>query len=220
MNNPENRPPMNRIIIFDLDGTLIDSRKDLWNAMNLTRAEFGLPPLPLETVVQNLGDGIVNLMKRSFSDAPFPVNLDTVVAANKRHYGAHLLDSTVPYPGVPETLEKLKTAYKLAVVTNKQDVNARAILAGLDLLKYMDTVVGGGRTLSLKPDPEPLELAMAETDSGKDGSWMVGDHRTDLGAAVNTGINGCFCSFGFGRRDGQPADLVIDSFSQLADFLL
>ena len=211
---------MNRIIIFDLDGTLIDSREDLAYAVNLTRADYGLPPLSLETVVSYVGDGIYNQMRRGFSDAKFEWDLEEVVAVDRKHYSEHLLDKTTAYPGVVETLARLKSAFKLAVVTNKPDDCARRILGGLGILPLLDSVVGGGRTEKLKPDPEPLRLAMTETDSGTDGSWVVGDHRTDLGAAVNTGLKGCFCAYGFGVRDNQPADAVIDSFPQLIDVLL
>ncbi|MBP5639188.1 MAG: HAD hydrolase-like protein [Victivallales bacterium] len=211
---------MNKILIFDLDGTLIDSREDLAYAVNLTRADYGLPPLSLQTVVSYVGDGIYNQMKRGFSDATFDWDLEEVVNVDRKHYSEHLLDKTKAYPGVIETLQKLKSEFKLAVVTNKPDDCARTILGGLGILPLLDTVVGGGRTVKLKPDPEPLRLAMAETQSGTEGSWVVGDHRTDLGAAVNTGLKGCFCAYGFGIQDNQPADAIIHSFPELAEILL
>ena len=211
---------MNKILIFDLDGTLIDSREDLAYAVNLTRADYGLPPLSLQTVVSYVGDGIYNQMKRGFSDATFDWDLEEVVNVDRKHYSEHLLDKTKAYPGVIETLQKLKSEFKLAVVTNKPDDCARTILGGLGILPLLDTVVGGGRTVKLKPDPEPLRLAMAETQSETEGSWVVGDHRTDLGAAVNTGLKGCFCAYGFGIQDNQPADAIIHSFPELAEILL
>lgn len=206
---------MTSILLFDLDGTLIDSRADLTTGINLTRADYGLPPLSLEEVVGMVGDGVKKLLNRAFADATFDYDLEELIKQNRCHYHDHLLDETVAYPGVKETLEILRKDYRLGVVTNKPDTTTRRILDSLELLPLFDSIVGGGRTEHLKPDAEPLLLAMSEAGAVAEGSWMIGDHRTDLGAALNAGLKGCFCTYGFGVRDGLHADAVIDTFPQL-----
>lgn len=208
------------ILLFDLDGTLIDSRADLACSVNLLRADFGLPPLPLATVVSYVGDGVRKLLQRSLQDAPAGYDLEDAVRRNQEHYHRHLLDQTTAYPGVVETLTQLKPHYRLGVITNKPQAAAEKILAGLGILPLLDSLVGGGRTQRLKPDPEPLLLALRETNSVPADSWMIGDHRTDLGAARATGLHACFCAYGFGQQDGLPADAVIQSFPELIPLLI
>lgn len=206
-------------LIFDLDGTLIDSRADLTCAVNLTRADFGLAPLALAAVTSLVGDGIYNLMNRALSDLAKPWDLEEAVAAMQRHYRDHMLDQTCLYPGVETTLRVLKDDWRLAVVTNKPEAEARKLCAATGLGELLDVIVGGGRCPHLKPRPEPLLLAVELAGSTVDGSWMIGDHRTDLGAARAAGLRACFCAYGFGIQDDQRADAVIQSFPDLLNVL-
>lgn len=203
------------ILIFDLDGTLIDSRADLASAVNLTRADFGLAALPLADVTVMVGDGVYNLMQRAVPGLLRPQDIEEAVAAMQRHYREHLLDQTFLYPGVAATLAALKPDWRLAVVTNKPETAARSLCDALGIGDFLDAVVGGGRCPHLKPRPEPLLLAMELAGASAAGSWMIGDHRTDLGAAAAAGLKACFCAYGFGRQDNQRADAVISSFPAL-----
>ena len=203
------------ILIFDLDGTLVDSRADLVDAVNLTRADFGLAPLPLADVIAMVGDGVYNLMTRAVPDLARPHDIEEAVAAMQRHYRDHLLDQTRLYPGVASTLAALKPDWRLAVVTNKPEAAAQRICAALGIGAFLDAVVGGGRCPHLKPRPEPLLLAMALAGGTAAGSWMIGDHRTDLGAAAAAGLKACFCAYGFGLQGDERADAVIQSFPAL-----
>lgn len=206
---------MHSILIFDLDGTLIDSRADLALAINLMRADFGLPPFSLDTVVSMVGDGIQRLMTRALHDLHTPWEMETAVAAMRRHYQDHLLDETKLYPHVAETLAILKNNWRLAVATNKTTSEAKKICQQLGIADLLDTIVGGSCCQHLKPHPGLLLRAIELTGSSAAGSWMIGDHRTDLGAAQAAGVRGCFCSYGFGVQDNLRADAVIPCFAAL-----
>lgn len=210
---------MKPILIFDLDGTLIDSCADLALAINLVRSDFGLQPLSQETAISMVGDGVNRLMTKILHDLQQPWEMTTAVTAMRQHYRQHLLDQTTLYPQVTETLTILKANWHLAVATNKAINEAKEICQQLGIADLLDAIVGGGSCQQLKPKPEPLLLAMEMTGSSKQGSWMIGDHRTDLGAAKAAGLRACFCSYGFGVQDNFRADAVIPSFASLLTVL-
>jgi len=196
--------------LFDLDGTLIESRADLAFAINLTRQDFGLPPLPMETVVACVGEGMRKLVERAIPERP--ELWDALLARQRENYGAHLLDRTVLYPAVRETLEALRgRGWKLGVVTNKPTVFVRPILDGLGVSGCFEAVVGGGDCPALKPDPAPLVLAATQMGVTLDAEdWMIGDNFTDLESGRRAGLKRCYCRFGFGETRGETYDLAID----------
>jgi phosphoglycolate phosphatase len=206
-----------KAVFFDLDGTLIDSRADLATAVNLTRADFLLPPLSQEVVAGFVGEGLRKLLERSIPE--MPAAMDELLAHARTHYRAHWLDRTTLYPGTTEVLRELKSrGWKRAVVTNKPSEYVQPILAGLGVADWFDALVGGGDTKLLKPDPAPIHLAAERMGlSDLRGSWMVGDHFTDLAAGRNAGLLRCFCRFGFGDARDEKYDLAIDSFAELVD---
>lgn len=207
-------------LLFDLDGTLVDSRADLARAVNLVRADFDLDPLPMGQIVGYVGNGVRALLVRALADLSDP-DLGEALARMRTHYLAHLLDETLPYPGVPEGLERLAAAgFALGVVTNKGEEAARRICAELGLAPPLAAIVGGDTCASLKPSPEPVFHALEKLGASAAGGWFVGDNSTDLEAGAAAGLRTCFCRFGFGRADGRPADLEVDHFAELADHLL
>ncbi|MGA2081345.1 MAG: HAD-IA family hydrolase [Holophaga sp.] len=205
-------------VIFDLDGTLIDSRADLALAVNLTREELGLPPIPQEQVVGYVGEGVRKLLSRALPECPD--RLEEALAINRRHYRAHLLDRTRLYPGVRPALERLGGLdLRLMVVTNKPREFTDLILEGLGVAPYVSAVVGGGDGPRLKPDPAPLLLALERAGCGAPGSWMAGDHFTDLEAGRRAGLKRCYCRYGFGDPGAETWDLAVDDLGELADAL-
>lgn len=196
--------------LFDLDGTLIDSREDLALAVNLTRQDFGLPPKSLEDVLACVGEGVRHLITRAIPE--LPERMDELLARQRVHYVAHMLDQTRLYPGVRETLQALRAAgWRMGVVTNKPGPVTRPILEGLGVLGYFGAVVGGGDCPALKPDPAPLRLAAAQMGATLDAEdWMIGDHFADLEAGRRAGVKRCFCRFGFGEARGETYELAID----------
>lgn len=210
---------MHGAIIFDLDGTLIDSRADLATAVNLTRGEFGLEPLPVAQVAAFVGEGMRNLISRAWPEAGD--RLDAAVAVARRHYGEHLLDQTTLYPGVAAAVRELHAAgCKLGVVTNKPQEFTDTILRGFGLADCFTMVVGGGSGLPLKPDPAPV-LAVLERCGVKPSraSWMVGDHFTDLEVGRRVGMSRCYCRFGFGDPRGESYELAVDSLPEFVEYL-
>jgi phosphoglycolate phosphatase len=203
-------------IIFDLDGTLIDSRADLALAVNLTRGELGLPPLPQPQVVSYVGEGVRRLLSRAIPE--LPERLEEALAINQRHYRAHLLDQTRLYPGVQAALEQFRRrGTPLMVATNKPRAFTDLILEGLGIAGLMAAVVGGGDCAALKPDPASLHLALEQAGCAAAGSWMVGDNFTDLEAGRRAGMKRCFCRFGFGDPGRETWDLAVDDLTELAE---
>ena len=194
-------------ILFDLDGTLVDSREDLAAAVNAGRGEYGLPSLSVETVTGYVGDGMAKLVERSFAEIVGEVALDALVAAVQSAYARCALERTVPYPGIPEVLTELRAGgVRLAVVSNKPEAFCLQIVNGLGLDKWIEVVVGGDTVRATKPDPAPVLEALRRLNTGSRNAWLVGDNWTDLDAARAAGVRSCFCCWGFGRRRGRTAD--------------
>ena len=205
-------------VLFDLDGTLIDSRADLALAVNLTREDLGLPPLPQAQVVGYVGEGVRRLLARALPECPD--RLEEALVVNRRHYHAHLLDQTRLYPGVRPAMERMwGMGIPLMVVTNKPGEFAGRILEGLDVARFVAAVVGGGDCPRLKPDPAPLLFALERAGCGVVGSWMAGDHFTDLEAGRRAGLKRCYCRYGFGDPGAEAWDLAVDDLGDLADVL-
>ena len=208
------------LLMFDLDGTVADTCADLAGAVNHVRAEHGLAPLSVARVTSLLGNGLKDLTTRTFADAP-PKDIDAVTECVKNYYWSHVVVKTCLYDGVLETLAHLKAAgYKLSVVTNKPEGPAKTIMDGLGVSPYLDCLIGGGRCAKLKPDAEPLLLALKETDCDAAASWIIGDNWTDLGAAANAGVKSCFCTYGYGSKRDYAVDVEIASFRELEKILL
>jgi phosphoglycolate phosphatase len=209
-----------KLFIFDLDGTLVDSVGDLAAAVNLTRAEFGLGPVSVQTVGGYVGDGIRVLMARALQDKP-GADLDRAVRLQKEFYLAHLCDLTRPYPGVPEGLERLRTAgHALALATNKPTDVTETLLEKLGLRARFAAVYGGGSVPELKPHPAMLEAIMGRLGFGPGATWMVGDNRTDLEAARRAGVRSVLMSYGIGEPGPEKPDLVFETFADFTDYMM
>jgi len=206
--------------LFDLDGTLIDSRADLACAVNLTRADFGLAPLPEGVVVGAIGEGVRMLLTRTIPERAD--DIDTLLERQRAHYSTHLLDQTTLYPNMAHVLRTLKAhGWRLGVVTNKPAYFTRPILEGLGVFPLFDAVIGGGDCPRLKPDPAPLHLAAERMGLTLDPhDWMIGDHFTDLDAAANAGIQSCLCRFGFGEQRASAFTAAVDTPDEILDVLL
>jgi len=211
-----------RLIIFDLDGTLIDSRVDVANAANAARASVDLASLPLETVQGYVGDGVTKLVERILPENKRDA-FDAALAAFLEFYAAHSLDHTTLYPGVRETVETLAQSRKLAVVTNKRRYLTMPILEGLGIAGFFAQVVGGDGPLARKPSPEPL-LSVCEAEGiPPNESLMVGDSPTDVSAARAAGISVCGVTYGYKPpevvRAANP-DFIINSIPGLLELVV
>lgn len=206
-------------LFFDLDGTLIDSRADIANSVNLTRADYGLPPLPLADITRMVGNGARQLMLRAMPD--HADRIDELVANNRRQYTEHPVVHTTIYPGVPEGLEALHAlGCKMAVTSNKTATIIPVILERLNLLRFFETTVGGGDVPELKPHPGLLFLAAERMHHRvQPTDWVIGDHYTDLEVGRRAGVKVCHCAYGFGQPRGEPFDIEVRDLREFADFL-
>ena len=203
--------------LFDLDGTLTDTRADLTLAVNLTRADYGLEPVEQDVVVANVGNGVKPLIEGLFD--PLPESYELILKRYKGYYAEHFLDNTTFYPGVENTIKTLHAAgWNLGVVTNKPALFATPILEGLGVAHLFGAIVGAGDCEKMKPDPQPLYLAAEKMGVILDATdWMIGDHITDLDSGKRAGLQTCFCEFGMGESHGSSYDIAV---GRMDDFLL
>lgn len=206
-----------QLLIFDLDGTLIDSRADLAAGINHMRMHFGLEPLPLETVVGCIGNGVRRLVEGSLQGAD--VDVDEALRINKEYYYSHLIVHTKLYEGVEHGLRSLAAAgHKLAVLTNKPGDASRQILEYFRIGDTFSAIIGGGDVENLKPEPDGALRCMEVSGADAADTWMIGDHCTDLATAANAGIRSAFVQYGFGEERGGKPDVYFASFSELVGY--
>lgn len=208
-----------QLLIFDLDGTLVDSRADLTASINHMRSCFGLPTLSLEVVSGYIGSGVRDLVERSLHGAD--VDFEAALLINKKYYYSHLTIHTRTYPGVSEGIPTLENAgHQLALVTNKPGEASRTIMKYFDLDGCFTSIIGGGDVENLKPEPDGVFKSLDISGLDVSRAWMIGDHHTDLAAAKNAGIKSAFVRYGFGNRHDQKADACFASFSELVRYFV
>lgn len=209
----------NRCVIFDLDGTLIDSREDIANAVNATRRDFNLSPLSLETVVSYVGDGVRKLILRSFAGTD--ADLEEAIRVMGRHYAEHAVVKTTLYPGVADGIRVLsENGWKLGLVSNKPTELCRMIFRHFGLDAFFCEIIGGSSGFPLKPAPEALFHILTESGSDASLSWFCGDNHTDMNAARNGGMKSAYAAYGFGTLGDAEYDLKLNCFSELVDHLV
>jgi phosphoglycolate phosphatase len=207
-----------RLLVFDLDGTLIDSKVDLANSVNHALAAFGLPALSHPVIYSYVGDGATMLIRRAVGEEGDGI-LPAVLEAFLAHYRRHLLDTTIPYPGVGESLREWVGTYQMAVLTNKSLDMTQAILSGLSLDRYFTDVVGGDSPDGKKPHPGGLLRIMRACGASHGETLMIGDSRNDVLAGKMAGVRTCGVTYGLGI-DGfaeHPPDFTIGRFPDLFD---
>jgi len=213
-----------QLLVFDLDGTLIDSKEDLALSVNAVREWMGMPRLPNETVASYVGQGVPTLIRRALANgAALEVSEEAVQEATNfflDYYRAHMLDNTVAYDGVREALEELKDR-KLAVLTNKPVVFSRAIVAGLKLADYFAFVYGGNSFEQKKPDPVGVIKLMSDTGTSPRETVMVGDSDTDVLTGRNAGVWTCGVTYGLGSHTLERAapDVLVGDLRELPPLL-
>lgn len=207
-----------RLLVFDLDGTLVDSRRDLADATNALLVELGALPLPVDAVAAMVGEGAAVLVRRALTasglDPATPGALDRFLA----HYEERLLVHTRPYEGTREALVELHAICPLAVLTNKPTRATRSVLEGLVLAGFFRWVVGGDTAHGRKPDPAGLQWLMEQAGADPRQTMLIGDSPVDRETALRAGARVCLVRYGFGFvfPDGygdalvadRPADLV------------
>jgi phosphoglycolate phosphatase len=211
------------LLIFDLDGTLIDSKLDLANSVNATRVHMGLPGVPVDEAASWVGNGAPVLIRRAMGpDAP-QQDVDRALAWFLEHYFLHMLDNTVLYPGVREGLDEFAQAgLKMAVLTNKPVRFSRALIAGLGVGARFFQVYGGNSFERKKPDPMGVEALCGEAGVEAGRTLMIGDSSVDIRTARNAGIAACGVTWGLQPEslNDPPPDFIVDRMEQLTRWVL
>jgi len=209
-------------LVFDLDGTLIDSRRDIATALNRLRTELRLPPLALDQVVTMVGEGAKVLVRRALADwhgEPTKAILNRYLS----YYEEVCLDTTVPYPGIGEMLAELAPTYRMAVLSNKGERLSVEILEGLDLAWRFKEILGGDSLPTRKPSPAGLNALADRFDVPVERLMLIGDSRIDAETARNAGCAFALVEWGFQRSpgaDGLDADLLVSSPEELVQKLV
>ena len=212
---------MFQTVLFDLDGTLVDSRADLVAAVNVAVKAVGKSELTDEQVLKNVGNGMRRLVSESIGPSD-ETTLQTAIDAFRNYYGDHCVDKTTLYPGVMDVLIGLKGRYRTGVVTNKPFGFSTKILNSLGIGGLIGTVVGGDSLAERKPHPAPVKKALADLNASADSALLVGDGAQDLEAGKAAGLMTCLVAYGYGSdlAGETPApDFLIEHFLELKEIL-
>lgn len=205
---------MARLIVFDLDGTLIDSRRDLADAANALILEHGGAPLPVDAIAGMVGEGAALLVRRALARAGVALDVTRDLPRFLELYDERLLTHTALYEGTRGMLDALAGRAALAVLTNKPQHHTETILRGLDVDRYFHWVIGGDTAHGRKPDPGGLRYLLAAAAAGTDEAVMVGDSAIDLQTARAAGVRVCLVRYGFGFRTTEG---LLDGRELIAD---
>ncbi len=214
-----------KLVIFDLDGTLIDSRLDLVHSVNAALRHIGRPELPDEVIASYVGDGAPILIQRALGgekvdEAVVRKGLEFFLS----YYRAHKLDHTTVYPGIAEALAKVQrsgngTPRRMAVLTNKPVIPSRAIVEALGLGQFFTQIYGGNSFATKKPDPEGARKLLEESGVRPEQAAIVGDSHVDIETGRNAGLWTVGVSYGFAPHtlEGVMPDLSIDMPKELTE---
>jgi phosphoglycolate phosphatase len=207
-----------KLIIFDLDGTLVDTSRDITNALNYALKPYGLKDLTVEDTIKMVGEGITRLIEKILGDGKSKIE-DEVIKRFLEYYSEHLVDYSSIYPHVRETLEKLDS-YKKAVISNKREYLSTKLLEKLDLLKYFDLIIGSDTVAERKPSPVPVIYVFTRLGVTPYESMIVGDSNYDIEAGRKAGVKTVAVTYGYRERQYlMNADYMIDSMVDLLSLL-
>lgn len=204
------------LVIFDLDGTLVDSIPDLTDAVNEFLRASGRSALAMDDVRRLVGKGARNLVERALGNGT-EEEVEKSLAIFLAYNEAHIADKTVMYPGVAETLHELRRqGFRMAVVTNKTEFLSRKLLSVIGIDQYFDIILGADSLPFRKPSPEPVLKALADLRIAPSGAIMVGDSINDIAAGRAAGLATVGCTFGYGDDvELSQAEYLIDAMGQL-----
>ncbi|HLH07642.1 MAG TPA: HAD-IA family hydrolase [Terriglobales bacterium] len=216
-----------RLLIFDLDGTLIDSRLDLTNSINAMLRHFHRPGLPEEVISTYIGDGAPMLVRRALGDPDDQAFFNEALLYFLAYYREHKLDNTYVYPGIHESLSAIRNSrngspMQMAVLTNKPVVPSKAIVEGLDLNPFFFQVYGGNSFETKKPDPLGARTLLHEAGVNPEQAVMIGDSANDVLTGRNSGMWTVGLTYGLAPHSLQeaPPDVLIDHPQELQELFV
>ncbi len=208
-----------KLLLFDLDGTIVNSMYDIGDALNHTFIAFGKPVIPYEAIPAMVGGGIKSLLRNGFGEE---VDLDKVHQVFSAYYAKNYVNKTKPYDGVIETLKQL-SHIKKGIYSNKPHHLTKGIIEQLDMVQYFDYVQGAQPALyKPKPSPKGIFHALSQLDFRPEETLFIGDSTHDIVAGKNAGTDTCAVTYGFRSKEvllAEKPDLMIDKFSDLLIFL-
>ena len=211
---------MNKLLIFDLDGTLIDSVGGIANSVNRTLKKLDLPVVPDDVVAAAVGNGARKLLERICGDLKLPVSFEDALQIMLDFYADDPVCNTTLYPGVKDELALLQNnGWSMAIVSNKPQIISDKIIDKLDIRQFIVENIGGNSRFPLKPEPDAIYYLQQKYSASPEKTFMVGDNWTDIMAAENAGIKSVFCSFGIGVLQDQKPDGQINHFTELGSCL-
>lgn len=196
-------PGMSALVVFDLDGTLVDSREDLAASTNDVLVSLGAQPLAIDQVCRMVGDGARTLVQRALDAAGCEADLNLALIEFHRSYAIRLLETTRPYPGIDDVLAALRGHARLAVLTNKPLTPTLRLIDHFGWNGIFGRVIGGDGPFPRKPDPSGLLDLMAWAGARPEDTLMVGDSMVDVDVARNAGVAVCVAVYGFGAARGD-----------------
>jgi phosphoglycolate phosphatase len=203
-----------KLLMFDLDGTLVDTSKDITNALNYALKPYGLKELTVEDTTKMVGEGLTRLVEKILGESNVQLR-DAVINGFLDYYSKHLTDYSTIYPGVRETLGRLN-GYKKAVISNKRESLSTRLLEELSLNKYFDLVIGSDTTPERKPSPVPVIYVVSKFGISPQESMMVGDSNYDIEAGKKAGVKTVAVTYGYKEKEYlKDADYMIDEFRDL-----
>lgn len=211
---------MKRLIIYDLDGTLADTREDISRSANHMRGQLGLPPLPREEICRFVGLGLKQLVENCLGTGD-SVRVEEGMKIYRAFYTEHLLDNTVLYPSVTEVLEHFRGRTQ-AVVTNKPDPYSRDILTALGVAGYFAEIIAGNSGYAKKPDPASLMALMEKEKALPDQTLLVGDSPVDIQTGARAGVHTIAVAQGFVPREELESagpHALVEDFSELLELV-
>jgi phosphoglycolate phosphatase len=211
------------LLIFDLDGTLVDSKLDLVHAVNAARRMMQLQPISEEVVASYVGDGAPVLMRRALGPDAAEADVQRALEFFLAYYREHMLDNTRLYPGVREALDRMQAgSAKMAVLTNKPVLFSKELVDRLGLHEHFFRVYGGNSFDQKKPNPIGIEKLVEETGAPRERTIMVGDSHVDVRTARNARVKACGVLYGFQPESfrQEPPDILVGDMNELADYVL
>ena len=211
---------MIQLVVFDLDGTLVDSRRDLADSANALIVELGGRPLPQDAIVEMIGEGARLLVRRALAASGLDPDTPDALPRFLELYDERLLAHTRPYEGVGAMLEAVAAGRELAILTNKPQRATERVLEGLELREFFGQIVGGDTPFGRKPDPVALAHLVTAAGATLSSTLLVGDSAIDLETARRGGVRVCLARYGFGFRldaaDFRGDEVFIDRPADLA----